>query len=283
MTVDVEDYFQVSAFEGSIPRSRWDSFESRVVRNTDRLLELFQNANIHATFFVLGWVAARYPALVRRIAEGGHELGSHGFSHRLVYDQSPEEFREDLRRSRVAISEAASAPILGYRAPSFSITPRSLWALDIILEEGFEYDASIFPIRHDRYGLPSAPRHFHSMERPAGTLWECPASTVRLAGTNLPVAGGGYFRLLPYAWTRWGISNLNNRERRPAIFYLHPWEIDPEQPRLPASYATRVRHYTNLHKTEKRLTRLLSQFQFAPLNQILRIAGGLPTPVTSAG
>jgi polysaccharide deacetylase family protein (PEP-CTERM system associated) len=269
MTVDVEDYFHVSAFEASVPRARWDSLESRVVGNTERLLDLFQRARVRGTFFVLGWVAERHPALVRRIAEAGHELASHGFGHRLVYDQSPEEFREDLRRSRAVISSAASAPVRGYRAPSFSITERSLWALDVIREEGFVYDASIFPIRHDRYGMPSAPRHFHAIERAAGTLWECPGSTVRVAGTNLPVAGGGYFRLLPYAWTRWGIARLNRTERRAAIFYLHPWEIDPGQPRLPGSRLSRLRHYTNLDKTEARLERLLAEFRFAPLGDLL--------------
>ena len=273
MTIDVEDYFHVSAFEGSIQRSSWDSLESRVVRNTDRLLELLQRANVLATFFVLGWVAERHPALVKRIASAGHELGSHGFGHRLVYNQSPQEFREDLRKSRAVISNAANVPIHGYRAPSFSITSRSLWALDIIREEGFTYDASIFPIRHDRYGLPSSPRHFYAMQQTAGTLWECPGSTVRVAGTNLPVAGGGYFRLLPYAWTRWGISRLNRHERQAAIFYLHPWEIDPDQPRMPAAYLSRFRHYTNLRKTESRLLRLMSEFRFAPLQQILKQSG----------
>jgi polysaccharide deacetylase family protein (PEP-CTERM system associated) len=274
MTVDVEDYFHVSAFADCVPRSGWDSFESRVAKNTDRLLGLFDAARVRATFFVLGWVAERHPSLVRRIAEAGHEVGSHGFSHRLIYDQSPAEFREDLIRSRTAIANAVSAPVLGYRAPSFSITERSLWALDIIREEGFVYDASVFPIRHDRYGLPSAPRHFHERECAGGRLWECPGSTIRVAGTNLPVAGGGYFRLLPYAWTRWGISRLNRRERRPAIFYLHPWEIDPAQPRLEgASTISRVRHYTNLDRTESRLRRLVRDFRFAPLRDVLIDSG----------
>jgi polysaccharide deacetylase family protein (PEP-CTERM system associated) len=272
MTVDVEDYFQVSAFDRSVPRSEWDGFESRVVRNTRRLLELFDHADVRATFFVLGWVAERHPSLVRRIAEAGHELASHGFSHRLVYEQSPEEFREDLRRSRAALSAAASAPVYGYRAPSFSITARSLWALDIIREEGFLYDASIFPVRHDRYGIPSAPRHFHALTQNGGTLLECPGSTVTVAGMNLPVAGGGYFRILPYAWSRWGISRLNTHEGRPAIFYMHPWEIDAAQPRLPGPLLSRFRHYTNLHKTERRLTRLLSEFRFAPLGDLLGIS-----------
>jgi len=276
MTIDVEDYFHVSAFEATVPRSRWTSLESRVVANTERLLDLFARAGVHATFFVLGWVADRHPALVRRIAEAGHEVGSHGFAHRLIYDQSASEFRDDLRRSLDAIAGASGTQVLGYRAPSFSITPRSLWALDIIREEGFVYDASVFPIRHDRYGLPSAPRHFHVLERSAGTLWECPGSTVRIAGTNLPVGGGGYFRLLPYAWTRWGMARLNDRERRAAVFYLHPWEIDPEQPRLPASRLSRFRHYTNLRRTEGRLERLLRDFRFAPLRDVLGLAHPAP-------
>jgi polysaccharide deacetylase family protein (PEP-CTERM system associated) len=281
MTVDVEDYFHVSAFERSVPRSSWDRLESRVVNNTHRLLDLFDRAHVRATFFVLGWVAERHPALVRRIANAGHEIGSHGFEHRLVYDQSPEEFRNDLRRSREAISGAGSVSVVGYRAPSFSITARSLWALDIIREEGFVYDASVFPIRHDRYGLPSAPRHFHEIPTRAGALWECPGSTVRVGGANLPVAGGGYFRLLPYSWTRWGIARLNNRERQAAVFYLHPWEVDPGQPRLPASPLSRLRHYRNLDKTEDRLKRLLVSFRFAPLGEVLgfhrRQAQPLPT------
>lgn len=270
MTVDVEDYFHVSAFESVVSPKDWDTYDSRVCRNTDRLLEIFDHAHVRATFFVLGWVAERFPDLVRRIASADHEIASHGYAHRLIYDQTPQEFRSDLRRSRDALTAAHGGPINGYRAPSFSVTPRSLWALDIILEEGFTYDASVFPIRHDRYGLPSAPRHFHPIERTTGTLWECPGSTIRVAGTNLPVAGGGYFRLLPYGWTRWGMSHLNESEQRPAIFYLHPWEIDPGQPRLPASRLSQFRHYTNLHKAENRLRRLLAEFRFAPLADVLR-------------
>ena len=269
MTVDVEDYFHVTAFARHVSPAQWDSLESRVCRNTDRLLELFDGAGVRATFFVLGWVAERYPALVRRIAEAGHELGSHGFAHQLVYDQTPAEFRDDLRRSRAAIEAAAGVPVTGYRAPTFSITPRSLWALDIIAAEGFAYDASVFPIRHDRYGLPSSPRHVHARQTGHGPLWECPGSTVRIAGVNLPVAGGGYFRLLPYAWTRWGMRQLNDREGIPAIFYLHPWEIDPGQPRLGGSSLSRVRHYRNLARTEGRLTRLMSEFAFAPLGEVV--------------
>jgi polysaccharide deacetylase family protein (PEP-CTERM system associated) len=269
LTVDVEDYFQVSAFDATVPRSSWDRFESRVVRNTERLLGIFDDARVRGTFFVLGWVAERHPALVRRIVEAGHELGSHGFAHRLIYEQTPDEFRQDLQRSRAVLAAAVDAPINGYRAPSFSVTPKSLWALDIIRDEGFTYDASVFPIRHDRYGLPDAPRGFHSRQQKSGVLWECPGSTVRMAGANLPVAGGGYFRLLPYAWTSWGVRRLNAIEQRPAVFYLHPWEIDPEQPRLPASTVSRFRHYTNLDLTETRLRRLLADFPFAPLRDVL--------------
>lgn len=269
MTVDVEDYFHVSAFENTVSRSQWETLESRVTRNTERLLALFGQANVRATFFVLGWVAERCPGLVRDIAARGHEIASHGFSHRLVYDQTPEQFRADLRRSRDAIAAAVNAPVYGYRAPSFSITKRSFWALDTLIEEGFIYDASIFPIRHDRYGVPSAPRRFHTLQTNAGTIWECPGSTVRVGGMNFPVAGGGYFRLLPYAWTQWGIGRLNEVEGRPAIFYIHPWEIDPDQPRLPGSWFSRFRHYRNLSETEGRLERLVSDFAFAPLVEVL--------------
>ena len=265
MTVDVEDYFHVSAFERSVPRSSWPSLESRVEANTERLLQLFESVGVRATFFVLGMVAEQLPQLVRRIVGGGHEIGSHGYAHRLIYDQSPIEFREDLRRSRAVLSDTTGVAVRGYRAPSFSITPRSTWALEIIRDEGFLYDASIFPVRHDRYGMPGSPRHFYALSQSAGTLWECPGSTVRLAGANAPVAGGGYFRLLPYWWCQWGISRLNAREGRAAIFYLHPWEIDPDQPRLPGSLLSRVRHYRNLDKTEGRLRRLLADFRFAPL------------------
>ncbi len=265
MTVDVEDYFQVSAFDSVVSREAWDTFPSRVVANTDRLLRIFDEFNVKATFFMLGWIADRHPALVSAIAKAGHELASHGYEHRLVYEQTPEAFRDDVRRAKRLIEDQSGQPVRGYRAPSYSITRRSLWALDVLVEEGYAYDASIFPIRHDRYGIPDAPRHTHVMTRAAGQLTEAPPSTVRVAGTNLPVAGGGYFRLLPYQWTRWGIRRINEQEGKPAIFYLHPWEIDPEQPRLKASALSRFRHYRNLDKTEGRLRRLLTQFSFAPL------------------
>jgi polysaccharide deacetylase family protein (PEP-CTERM system associated) len=278
MTIDVEDYFQVSAFDAVVPREQWEDLESRVCRNTERLLRIFDERGVKATFFVLGWVAERFPALVADIARAGHEVASHGYHHRLVYAQKPDAFREDVRRAKQVIENAAGVRIAGYRAPSYSITRASLWALDILLEEGHTYDASIFPIRHDRYGIPDAPRHPHVMARDAGRLTEVPGSTVRIASVNLPVAGGGYFRILPYGWTRWGISRLNRREGKPAIFYLHPWEIDPDQPRLKANAMSLFRHYRNLRKTEGRLHRLLTEFQFAPLRTLVERVPALVSP-----
>jgi polysaccharide deacetylase family protein (PEP-CTERM system associated) len=279
LTVDVEDYFQVSAFELVVGQARWEQYERRVASNTSRLLDIFAEASVKATFFVLGWVAEREPALVRRIASEGHEVASHGFWHRLVYSQTPQEFRADIRASKAALESITGQLVLGYRAPSFSITKQSLWALDVLVEEGFAYDASIFPIRHDRYGIPSAPRHAFIVKSPSardsspvgtdvsaegglfaarhGQLIEVPASTIRIAGANLPIAGGGYFRLLPYFWTRWGISRVNRIERKPVVFYIHPWEVDADQPRIAAPFSRRLRHYTNLQETEGRLRRLL--------------------------
>jgi len=269
MTIDVEDYFQVSAFDDVVSRDEWEARPSRVVSNTMRLLQLLDDHSVKGTFFVLGWVANRFPALVRDIEAAGHELASHGYSHRIVYSQAPGEFREDVRRAKRTIEDAAGQLVAGYRAPSFSITKDSLWALDVLVEEGYKYDASIFPIRHDRYGIPDAPRHHHVLTRPGGTLTEAPGSTVRVLGSNLPVAGGGYFRILPYWWTRWGIARLNETEAQPAIFYLHPWEIDPGQPRLNASGLSRFRHYRNLDKAEGRLKRLMTDFRFGMLKDVI--------------
>lgn len=269
MTIDVEDYFHVSVFDGLIPRERWPLLESRVAANTERILEIFDEAGIKATFFILGWVAERYPEVVRQIAWSGHEIASHGYGHRLVYDMTPRQFREDLRRSKSTLEMASGMPVYGYRAPSYSITPRSLWALDVLIQEGFRYDASIFPIHHDRYGLPLTPRHPYVLHRECGSIVEVPGSTIRVGPLNLPVAGGGYFRLLPYEWTRWGIDRLNRVERRPAVFYLHPWEIDPGQPRLEASRLSRFRHYRNLDKTERRLDALLREFRFSTVMAML--------------
>jgi polysaccharide deacetylase family protein (PEP-CTERM system associated) len=272
MTVDVEDYFHVSVFDGVVPRHQWDGLETRVCHNTQRLLSIFEQTRVHATFFVLGWVAERFPALVKEIAAGGHEIASHGHGHRLVYDLTPAAFRDDVRRSKDVLESAIGAPVYGYRAPSYSVTARSLWALDVLIDEGFRYDASIFPIHHDRYGIPMSPRHPYVVQREY-SLVEAPGSTVRCGPINLPVAGGGYFRILPYAWTRWGIRRLNRAERKPAIFYLHPWEIDPDQPRLPATTLGRFRHYCNLSKTESRLRALLTDFQFSTMVDVLGHAG----------
>jgi polysaccharide deacetylase family protein (PEP-CTERM system associated) len=269
MTIDVEDYFQVSAFDAVVSREAWTDFPSRVVANTEKILAIFSEHRVKATFFVLGWVAERFPSIVASIAAAGHELASHGFMHRLVYEQTPDAFREDVRRAKALIEDQAGQAVRGYRAPSYSITRKSLWALDVLVEEGYAYDASIFPIRHDRYGIPDAPRHPYSLKRAAGALAEAPPSTVRMGSMNLPVAGGGYFRLLPYGWTRWGIGRINGAEKQPAIFYLHPWEIDPEQPRLQASAISRFRHYRHLDKTEGRLRRLLSDFRFGRLDAVI--------------
>jgi polysaccharide deacetylase family protein (PEP-CTERM system associated) len=289
MTIDVEDFFQVSAFDDVVPRVAWESYPSRVVNNTRRFLKIFDEHGVTATFFVLAWVADRHPELVTEIARAGHEIASHGYGHHLVYNQTPEVFREDVRRAKGILEDLSGRKVRGYRAPSYSITRRSLWALDVLLEEGYTYDASIFPIRHDRYGIPGAPRHAYALPRTAGTLTEAPPSTVRIGPMNLPVAGGGYFRLLPYWWTRWGIARINRHESKPAIFYLHPWEIDPDQQWLKAGFVSRFRHYRNLHKTEPRLRRLLRDFRFGPLGTLLdhvAIApapGFLPAPHVVAG
>ena len=263
LTVDVEDYFHVSAFASSISRNDWDSKTSRVEENTGRLLDLFDQHQVKATFFVLGWVAEREPGLVRDIAARGHEVACHGYSHELVYNQTPEVFREETLRSKAALEEIIQGPVRGYRAASFSITERSRWALDILAEAGFEYDSSIFPIRHDRYGIPDMPGHPCLLETPAGhSLAEFPLSTASLLGLHLPVAGGGYFRLYPYAVTRAGLRQINRRREQPFIFYLHPWEVDPDQPRVAAGWLSRFRHYNNLDKCEPRLVRLMKDFRF---------------------
>lgn len=276
MSVDVEEYFHASALERVAPRAAWPGLPSRVVPTTQTLLDLFASRQVRATFFILGWVADRHPDLVRAIAQAGHEVASHGYWHQIVYSLSPAEFRDDVRRSKQVLEDLVGQPVTGYRAPSFSITRKSLWALDVLVEEGYLYDASIFPVRHDRYGIPDAPRHSYALERSGRPLSEVPPSTIRLGGQNLAVAGGGYFRLLPYGWTRSGMRRLNRQEQRPAIFYLHPWEIDTGQPRLPVGLVTRLRHYGNLGRTAERLARLLDEFRFAPVADVLASLGPLP-------
>ena len=283
MTIDVEDYFHVSVFDGVVPRHQWDGLESRVCANTERILEILDERDVRATFFILGWVAERFPDLVRRIAWAGHEIASHGYAHRLVYDQTPTAFREDVRRAKALLEATAGVPVMGFRAPSYSITARSLWALDILIEEGYTYDTSIFPIHHDRYGIPLSARHPYWIHRDAGSILEIPGSTLRWNGMNLPIGGGGYFRLLPYAWTRWGISQLHRQEQRPAVFYLHPWEIDPDQPRLHTSTLGRMRHYGRLNRTAGRLRRLLSEFSFGPLSSTFVVEAPTETVGAAGG
>lgn len=277
MTIDVEEHFHANVFDGTPVRDIQHTLASRVEASTHRMLQLLDDSGTRATCFVLGAVADSHPALVREIAARGHEIASHGYAHQLVYTQTPEVFRDDVRRAKQTLESIAGVRVRGYRAPSYSVTERSLWALDVLSEEGYDYDASIFPIRHDRYGIPHAPRHAHVLEQTGGRLVEAPPSTIRMGGMNLPVAGGGYFRLLPYGWTRFGIDRLNATEQRPAIFYTHPWEIDPGQPRLPLSRLSGMRHYANLDTTEAKLVRLLADFRFAPLADLLIADGKLET------
>lgn len=267
LSFDVEDYFHVSNFESFVMFSDWGNYESRVERNTRKILELLAGNGIKATFFVLGWVAERFPKLVREIADAGHELGTHSYRHRLIYTLDPEEFRADLRRSIDLVEQTSGQKVIGHRAPSFSVTDQSLWAIDIMQEEGLKYDSSIFPIRHHRYGIPTAPRAPYEI-KPG--FWEFPMATFKLGSSNMPVAGGGYFRLYPYAMTRWGMRRINT-ENKPAIVYLHPWEFDPEQPRLQASLQARFRHYNNLNKTADRLRRLCSEFSFTTARKVLAL------------
>ena len=270
LTIDVEDYFHVSGFERDIRREDWGRHQSRVVENTRRILALLNRQGVRATFFVLGWVADRHPELVREIDESGHEIGSHSYWHRLVYSLSPDEFRDDLCRSRDVLQDITGKSVNAYRAPSFSITSQSLWALDILTREGFKVDASVFPIHHHRCGIPSAPCHPYVHETDSGSLWEFPASVAQFAGTNLPISGGGYFRLLPYSVTSRLLRRVNNRFNQPFVFYVHPWELDPDQPRMRVSTrAMRFRHYVNLATTEVKLKRLLAEFSFDRVDYVL--------------
>jgi polysaccharide deacetylase family protein (PEP-CTERM system associated) len=269
-SVDVEDYFQVGAFEGCIRRESWDTFERRVEANTQRLLELCADHGVRGTFFVLGWVAERCPALVRAIGAAGHELATHGHDHRRVTEMAPEEFRQDVRRAKRAVEDAGGCVVIGYRAPNYSMVRDTLWAMDVLLEEGFAYDSSIFPTRHRRYGIPSYPRFAWAVRgRGRELLLELPISTVRLGGLALPFLGGAYLRHFPLAYVRWGLRRVNRTEGRPAVLYTHPWEIDPEQPRQRTSLRNRVRHYRNLHVTRDRLACLFREFRFTTAREVL--------------
>lgn len=273
LTIDVEDYYQVSAFESQIRFEEWPSFESRVVGNTWRLLELLHFHKVKATFFVLGWIAERYPQVVLAIHQEGHEIASHGYRHRLLYNMTREEFWDDTKRAKGILEDLCGASVVGYRAASYSIVRETLWCLDVLQELGFQYDSSIFPIYHDRYGIPNTARFPYYHPLAGGPFLEFPLSTVRLFGRNVPVAGGGYFRLFPYQFIRWGIRQINEREKAPAIIYLHPWEIDPKQPRIDGSRLSRFRHYINLEKTESRLKHLLRDFRFGSVREVLSARG----------
>lgn len=281
VSIDVEDYFHVTAFERYIPAADWNLYPVRVVNNTLRILDLLDEFAVKATFFVLGWVAHRYPGLVHEINRRGHEIACHGFAHRRIYTLSPLEFRNDVRKSKDVIENICGKRVLGYRAPSYSIVKQSLWALDILIEEGFAYDSSIFPIVHDIYGMPGAKRFPHVIERPSGTIQEFPLSTVTFRVANrtitIPVAGGGYLRLFPVRLIERSLSRINSRERQPVVLYVHPWEIDPGQPRIKAGIKSRFRHYINLDKTESKLRYLLARMRFAPLGDVLSVnAGSIP-------
>jgi polysaccharide deacetylase family protein (PEP-CTERM system associated) len=281
LSVDVEDYFQVEAFAKVVPRSDWDRWPSRVSVNTHRVLDLLDEFGVKGTFFTLGWVADKFPEVVREIHCRGHELACHSFWHRPVYSLTPGEFREDLVRARDAIEQAAGVRVVGYRAPSWSITARSLWALDILVEEGFLYDSSIFPIRHDLYGIPGAKRHPYQWQAGRASLTEFPPATVKLGGQTLPAAGGGYLRIFPLRYNKWAMERLNQEfgEKGVVVVYLHPWEVDPEQPRIAAPLRSRFRHYTNLGKMEPRLRNLLRAYSFEPFSNLV----GVPvSPAASA-
>jgi len=266
LTIDVEDYFQVSAFAPYIRRGEWDTRECRVERNVDRLLALLAAGHTTATFFTLGWVAERYPALVRRIVDGGHELASHGHGHERASDLSEAAFRADVERAKKTLEDVGGVAVRGYRAPSFSIGHGNLWAFDVLAGAGYAYSSSIYPIRHDHYGMPDAPRFAHRRDN---GLLEVPVTTLRLGSRNWPSSGGGWFRLFPYALTRSMIRHVNRQDRQAAIFYMHPWEIDPGQPRIPGIDAkTRFRHYVNIERTERRLQRLLDDFRWGRMDRI---------------
>lgn len=269
-TVDVEDYFQVSALAPAITRESWATREYRAERNTDRVLSLLAERGVHGTFFVLGWIAEKSPGLVKRIAAAGHEIASHGFAHELIYLQSPAAFRIETERAKHQLEDLVGAPVIGYRAASFSITRESLWALDVLIDLGFEYDSSVFPIRHDRYGIPGAAKEHGAITAPSGrAIVEFPMAAAEYFGLQLPVSGGGYFRIFPYWLSRAGLQRINSRQRRPFVFYMHPWEIDPGQPRVRVGPVSRFRHYTNLHRFENRLKRLLGEFQFTTMREVL--------------
>ena len=291
LTFDIEEYFHAEAFARVLRPEEWPGLESRVVDTTERLLDILDYADARATFFILGWVAERYPSLVKDIAGRGHEIACHGYGHQMIQRQSRQDFAKDIQRAKTAIEDAVGVAVIGYRAPTFSITRDTLWSLEVLWETGFLYDSSIFPILHDRYGISDAPRFPHRMAigngdgkakgvtngnaAPAHSIAEFPLSTIRILGRRLPIAGGGYFRLAPYLITRRAIRHLNTKEQQPAIVYLHPWELDVHQPKVRAGWLTRFRHSINIPSTEGKLRRLLKDFRFAPVRDVLRKSGVL--------
>ena len=267
LTVDVEDYFQVSAFEKHIKRDEWGRYACHVEKNTQCILSLFEKHNAKGTFFTLGWVAERYPNLVREIADAGHEIASHGFQHTRVTEQNEQQFRDDISRTKKLLEDVSGQCVTGYRAATFSIGRYNLWALDTLQQEGYQYSSSIYPVKHDLYGMPEAPRFaFRPVE---GGILELPVSTLKLFDRTFPCGGGGYFRLLPYSISRWALNRTNNRDKQPAIFYFHPWEVDKEQPRVGGiSAKTKFRHYLNIDRMESRLNRLLGDFRWGRMDEI---------------
>ncbi len=269
LTIDVEDYYMVSAFADVIRFEDWGRYESRVEKNTHRILDLLDAYGVKATFFVLGWVGNRFPQLVKDINSAGHEVACHGYNHRLIYDLNPEEFRDDTRRAKGILEDITGTSVTGYRAASYSVVKKTLWALDVLIEEGFLYDSSIFPIRHDRYGFPDADRFPHRLKSGSGTIMEFPPATCQIYGQNIPVGGGGYLRLFPLTFTLKAIKRINENENQPAIMYLHPWEIDAEQPRLNGRWSSKMRHYINLRSTMPKLKTFLDTFKFQHLSAFL--------------
>ena len=276
LTIDVEDYFQVSAFAPYIRRDEWDSRECRVERNVDRILAMLAQRDVKATFFTLGWIAERYPQLVKRIVAGGHELASHGYGHERASDLTPAAFAADITRAKQILEDLSGQPVLGYRAPSFSIGIKNLWAFDQLARAGYRYSSSIYPIKHDHYGMPDSPRFAY---RVGAGLLEVPVTTLRMFNRNFPSSGGGYFRLLPYPLSRWMIGKVNRDDREPAVFYFHPWEIDAEQPRIAGiDGRTRFRHYVNIARMERRLGALLGDFRWGRMDHIFLGRPEVPAP-----
>ena len=275
LTIDVEDYFQVTTFEGSVKRESWDSYPVRVVDDTVRILDILDSFGVHATFFVLGWVALKSASLIKEIHRRGHEVASHGYDHRLIYKIGPEKFREDIVKSKKILEDICGHGVIGYRAPTYSITDKSQWALEILREEGFLYDSSIFPIIHDLYGMPHADRFPHDIKTRAGVIKEFPLSTIEFGfgrgRCRIPIAGGGYLRLIPLILIKKAIEHINTREKQTVVIYFHPWEIDPDQPRIKANLVSSFRHYINLNKTIEKIKGLLSDFRFDTMRNVLGI------------